>query len=440
MASPPDAAAPLASPPADTRPPPPAHVRWTVLTLVSLALFGNYYTYDSIGVLADILQKSLGYTDSDLADLNAAYNVSGIGLVLVGGILVDRLGARRATVVFSAICLLGAVLTAVSPRLPVMVAGRLVLGLGSESLIVAVTTLLGQWFSGRALGLAFGLNLSLARFGSFGADFSPTVFKPLYDAGWQQPLWLAAGLSLLSLVTCGAYALVERDAERRYQLGRPPPPDRIVWRELLTFDRSYWYVVGLCVTFYSVIFPFRSTFSIKYFQHAHHLDLAEAGRLNSWVFLAAIFFTPFFGWLVDRVGRRAFFMACGTALLALSFTSLALGSLALPLSTAFLGIAFSLVPATLWPAVAQLVTPARLGTAYGAMTLLENVGWLLANKGAGWLNDGYQASEANPGGYTPMLVLFFVLSLFGFVFALALRLRETGPHGHGLERGRAPSP
>jgi MFS family permease len=420
----------------DALPPPPAHVRWTVLGLVSLALFGNYYTYDCIGPLADTLQRSLGFTDSELGWLNAIYSVPNVFIVLVGGVLVDRLGARLATVAFSVVCLLGAILTASSPRFEVMAAGRLVFGMGAESLIVAITTLLGQWFSGRALGLAFGLNLSLARAGSYAADRSPTLARPLYDAGWQPPLLLAAGLSAVAVAACAVYFAVERRAERTARLGRPPPPDRVVWGELLSFDRSYWYVVGLCVTFYSVIFPFRSTFSIKYFQHAHHLSLEDAGQLNSYVFAAAIVATPAFGALVDRLGRRGLFMAVGTGFLALSFVSLALGSEALWVSTLCIGIAFSLVPAALWPAVAQLVPATRLGTAYGVMTLLENVGMAVFNVAAGGLNDQAQASEANPAGYTPMLAMFFALSLFGFVFALLLRLRETGPHGHGLERGR----
>lgn len=44
------------------------------------------------------------------------------------------------------------------------------------------------------------------------------------------------------------------------------------------------------------------------------------------------------------------------------------------------------------------------------------------------------ASADNPAGYTPMLIMFAVLSLSGFVFAAALRKRETGPDGHHLER------
>jgi hypothetical protein len=58
---------------------------------------------------------------------------------------------------------------------------------------------------------------------------------------------------------------------------------------------------------------------------------------------------------------------------------------------------------------------------------------MLANLGAGALNDANGASAENPGGYGPMLLMFFMLSLSGFVFAYALRRREVGAEGHGLE-------
>ena len=426
-------AAPAAS---STLPPPPPSLRWTVLALVSVAMFGNYYAYDSIGPLADNLQRLLGYTDTQLGTLNAIYSFPNVIMVLIGGIIVDRLGVRLSTLIFSGICLLGAVLTAVSPSFPVMAAGRLLFGLGAESMIVAITTLLGQWFAGRALGFAFGLNLSIARAGSYGADMSTTWAKSFYDRGWQPPLWLAAGIMAAGAAATLVYYLIERSAARRYDLARPTETDKIVWSDLLRFDRSYWYVVGLCVTFYSVIFPFRSTFAIKYFQHAHHLSLQDAGTMNGYVFLAAIFATPAFGLLVDRAGRRALFMAGGSLLLFLVFPILAYSQANLWVSTVLIGIAFSLVPAVLWPSVAYLVPAVRLGTAYGLMTMVENIGMMLANVGAGWLNDANHAGAENPAGYTPMLWLFLLLSLFGFLFAALLRGRERGPHGHDLELAR----
>src|SRR5512145_381650 len=106
-------------------PPPPQGVRWSVLVLVSLAMFGNYYVYDAIAPLADHLQKLLGFSDTQLGTLNAIYSVPNIIIVLIGGIIVDRLGARVATLLFAGICVLGSILTAISGSFPVMAAGRL---------------------------------------------------------------------------------------------------------------------------------------------------------------------------------------------------------------------------------------------------------------------------------------------------------------------------
>ncbi len=400
-------------------------------------MFGNYYAYDSIGPVADALQRLLGFSDTQIGTLNAIYSFPNIIMVLVGGIIVDRFGTRLSTLIFAIICLVGAALTAISPLFPVMAAGRLIFGLGAESMIVAITVAIGQWFVGRQLGFAFGVNLSIARAGSYSADMSTTWFKPLYDMGWQPPLWLATGFATLSVAACVVYYFLERGAARRFRLADQSATDRVVWADLWRFDRSYWYIVGLCVLFYSVIFPFRSTFAIKYFQHAHALSLQEAGSMNAYVFLAAIFATPTFGFMADRLGQRAAFMALGCFLLAAVFPTLAYTDASLWVSTVMIGVAFSLVPAVLWPAVPYLIPAHRLGTAYGLMTMLQNIGMMLANLAAGALNDVNGAGPDNPAGYTPMLWMFFVLSLLGFGFAAALRARETSPQGHGLETIRA---
>jgi MFS family permease len=411
--------------------------RWAVLTAVSVAMFGNYYAYDAVAPLADMLQKDLGFSNTQIGTLNAIYNAPNLFMVFVGGIIIDRIGTKLSTLIFAVICFIGTVVTAATDSFPVMAAGRLIFGLGAESMIVAVTVAIGQWFVGRQLGLAFGVNLSIARAGSYAADRSPTFFRQAYESGWQAPLWIAAGFAAIAVAACVVYYFLTRAAEQRFQLGAQGKTDRIVWSDIWRFDRSYWYIVGLCVTFYSVIFPFRSTFAIMYFQHAHGLTLEDAGAMNGYVFLAAIFATPVFGYVADKLGNRAGWMALSCALLAASFPILAYTNLSLWVSTVLIGIAFSLVPAVLWPAVPYLVPAARLGTAYGLMTMLQNIGWLIVNLVAGMLNDAAGAGPDNPGGYTAMLVLFFVLSLSGFAFAAALRTRETSAQGHGLESIRA---
>jgi MFS family permease len=421
------------------RNPPPAFWRWAVLVAISVAMFGNYYVYDSIAPVADLLQKLLGYSDTQIGRLNSIYHFPNIIVVLIGGVIVDRVGTRLSLLAFAIICTAGAVVTAISPSHLVMSLGRLIFGIGAESMIVAITVAIGQWFVGRQLGFAFGVNLSIGRAGSFAADYSPTLFKPLYDQGWQPPLWLAVAMSLIAVAGCVVYYFMDRRVARDYDVPRPST-DRFVWSDLWHFDKSFWYIIGLCVTFYSVIFPFRSTFAIKYFQHAHHVSLQDAGQLNGYVFLAAIVATPLFGLMADRVGRRAAFMAGGCFLLAAAFPILAYTDANLWITTVLIGIAFSLVPAIIWPAVPYLVEPRRLGTAFGLMTMVQAMGLTLINEVAGRLNDANGASAENPAGYTPMLWMFLFLSLFGFVFAFLLRLRETGPHGHGLEEIKAGAP
>jgi len=393
---------------------------------VACVMLGNYYGYDSIAPVAEQLSRELHFTDTQIGTLNAIYSLPNIFLVVVGGVLVDRFSARLMVVLTTALCLVGAVVTAVGALFPVMAAGRLLFGIGSETLAVATTVALAQWFAGRSFALLFALNLSLARLGSYLADRSPSFASPLYAHGWQAPLWLAAGFAALSFGGALIYYWLDRREAPRGTLALPPPPDRFDWRHLLAFRSEYWLLVGICVTFYSVIFPFRSTFAIKYLQQAHGLTLAAASTLNSYVFLAAVFATPVFGFLLDRIGRNAPLLAVASVLLPLSFLVLATLPGGAGLSTALLGVSFSFLPAVLWPTVVRYTASGHLGTAYGLMTALQNAGLAGANLIAGYLNDTSGASAANPGGYEPMLWFFGLLSLAAFLCTLVLWLLDRG--------------
>jgi MFS family permease len=123
---------------------PPAAIRWGILISLSIAMFGNYYLYDSIAPLAGVLKRDLGFSDTQIGTLNAIYSIPNIFMVLIGGILVDRFGTRLATLGFTATCLFGAVVTAATPYFGTMALGRLLFGVGAESMILAITTALAQ--------------------------------------------------------------------------------------------------------------------------------------------------------------------------------------------------------------------------------------------------------------------------------------------------------
>jgi MFS family permease len=418
--------------PVTARPTPPLGAQALFFVSAALVMLGNYYGYDSIGPVAELLAQQLHFNDTQIGTLNAIYSLPNIFLVVVGGVLVDRFSARVMVVATTAICLIGAVLTALGEHFPVMAAGRLLFGIGSETLSVAILVALAQWFTGRYFALQLAVNISLARLGSYLADRSPTFAKHLYEQGWQPPMWLAVGFAVLSFAGALLYFYVDRRQAARGTLAMGPRPERVDWSQLLRFPAGYWLLVGTCVAFYSVIFPFRSTFAIKYLQEAQGLSLEQAGTLNSYVFLAAALATPVFGLLLDRTGRNALLLAAGAVLLPLSFLVLGAMPGGAAVSTALLGLSFSFLPAVLWPTVPRYVAPQQLGTAYGLMTTLQNAGLFAANLAAGYINDVSGASARNPGGYAPMLWFFGFLSVVAFLCTLVLWLSD--------QRKSAPAP
>jgi MFS family permease len=441
---------------AEVRPEPSRSFRWVVLFFVSVAMFGNYYVYDCIAPIADLLTRQLGFSDSNIGLLQAIYSIPNVVMVLIGGYIVDRIGTRKALLIFGTLCFVGSLVTSLSGVLAIMATGRLVFGLGAESLIVCVTTAVAKWFRGKELSFAFGINLTIARAGTLLAQQSPSWAGFAYSY-WRNPLLISVAFGALCIVGAVIYWLLEVYAERRYQLGQAAATDKVVFSDIKGFGLSYWYIVALCVTFYSGIFPFE-TFAYKFFMDVHHVTREAGGDLVGMLTLFTMFGTPALGLFVDKIGRRALLMMLGSVLLipvylmsayiyssryvTVYLPSTADGHFAfvahhlppiLLVTMAMMGTAFSLIPAVMWPSVAYLVDQPKLGTAYGLMTMIQNIGLAGFNLVIGWANDYRHAGPSNPGGYALGMWIFSTLGFLGLLFAFLLRRRELGPHGHGLE-------
>jgi MFS family permease len=413
------------------KPDPPRWYRWIVLVLISVAMFGNYYIYDSVSPLADVLKAHLGFSDTNIGLLNAIYSFPNIIMVLVGGMIIDRIGTRKSTFLFALLCFTGSAVTVSSGTLEVMAAGRLIFGLGAESLIVAVTTAIAKWFRGKELSFAFGVNLTIARLGSFAALNSPSWAGSLFT-DWRLPLLISVAAGVISVAGAVLYWFMESGAQRKYNLGSGVETDKVVFSELFKFGKSYWYIVALCITFYSAMFPFQ-TFAVKYFMEAHGTTRELGGFFSSMLTLFAMIATPLFGLLVDRVGKRALFMVFGSFLVIPVYLMMAYTRVTLYVPMAMMGVAFSLIPAVMWPSVAYIVGQERLGTAFGLMTMIQNIGLFGFNLLIGWANDFSGASADNPGGYALGMWIFSSLGFLAMLFAVLLRRNETGPDAHGLE-------
>ena len=97
-----------------------------------------------------------------------------------------------------------------------------------------------------------------------------------------------------------------------------------------------------------------------------------------------------------------------------------------------LGIAFSLVPAAMWPSMVRLVDDNKIGTAYGMMYSIQNLGLWGFPLIAGWLLDYTNPGNPSVLNYTPTMLMFATLGLLGLFFAFMLKYTDK-KRGFGVE-------
>ena len=434
------------------------YARWGVLILLGLTLSVNYYFYDAFSSLKALLTQEFAFTNTQYGLFVSFYAVPNTFLLMavLGGMILDRLGIRRTGFMFVFFMAFGAVLTAYgasdyyraggpgyqmmssilpqySAELKMMLAGRFFYGLGAETSIVVVSKILVKWFKGKDLALAFGLKVGFGRLGSFLAlRVSPTLAQD--GSHLTTAIWFAAVLVCMGFLVFLIYMLMDLKVDRELeQSASRAKPDKFVISDILGIlkNRAYIFILLLCVTFYSAVFPFVS-FAPDFFYHKFGITLLESGKITSLLPLGTMLFTPLFGYLVDRKGRSATAMIIGAATLLFVHLIFALTPLQPHFFLILLGVAFSLVPAAMWPSMVKLVKEKDIGTAYGLMYSVQNLGLWGVPILAGVILDRTNPGAPDVLNYTPTMLMFAALSLVGLLFAFILKW-ENSRGNHGME-------
>jgi MFS family permease len=374
--------------------------RWGTLILISVTIATCYYFYDAISPLKGVLTEELGWTSSDYGTFRSAYAWPNVFLLMavIGGIVADKLGIRITGNFFVSAMVVGAFLTwygatpyyisggighslmssflpSWSPSLKMMWLGFLFYGFGAETSIVVISKVIVKWFRGREVALALGVNLALARLGSMlGLIISPRIIKP----DWTDSLWLCFVLMAIGLVAFVIYTFIDIRFEReRSAADKEADEEEEAFRfadlgKLVT-NPSFVFIVLLCVTFYSAVFPF-TNYAPDLLVNKWGMSLTRASDVCSIMYFGTVFFTPLFGWFIDFKGKGATLMVAGSAMLVVVHLIFALTTINPLVPMFMLGMTFSLVPAAMWPAIAKIVGDNKLGTAYGLTFSVQNIG------------------------------------------------------------------
>lgn len=435
-------------------------LRWGILILVGFILSVNYYFYDAFSTLKDLLKAEFAFTNTDYGLFVSFYSIPNTFLLMavIGGIILDKLGIRRTGFMFVFFMAFGAMLTAYgaseyfgsggvghkffdsfwtgkSPELKMMLLGRFFFGLGAETTIVVVSKILVKWFKGKDLALAFGLKVGFGRLGTFAAlQVSPVVARD--GANLTGAIWLAAILVLTGLLAFIVYMLFDAKYDRAVESADnfvAEKKEKFVISDVLSLltNRAYIYIALLCVTFYSAVFPFMA-YAPDFFADKFGLTDVVSGRITSLLPLGTLIFTPLFGSLIDRKGRSATAMIFGSLTLLLVHLIFSLTNMMPYLPMVLLGIAFSLVPASMWPSMVKLVPEKQIGTAYGLMYSIQNLGLWGFPLVAGLILDRTNPGNPEVADYSTTILMFSVLGLLGLFFAFMLK-REDKKGGFGIE-------
>ena len=88
--------------------------RWFFLILVSVVIAANYYVYDAMSSIKELMQIELGFSSTQYGLVVSFYSFPNTFLLMavVGGIILDRIGIRKTGFLFTLFCALGALITA----------------------------------------------------------------------------------------------------------------------------------------------------------------------------------------------------------------------------------------------------------------------------------------------------------------------------------------
>ncbi len=444
-----------------------AAARWTAMAVISFTMLCGYFVADVAAPLEDLLYTQLHWTPSHYGIFTGAYGWFNVflGMLVIGGIILDKKGPRFAGLLASILMVLGCGLKwwainthtlgasqctlhiwhwTISLPWQVLLAsiGFAIFGMGIELCGITATKIIVKWFKGYEIALAMGLQVAIARIGT-GLAYGVTL--PIAKRfGLAVPI-LAGGLLLgIGLVAFFFYMSMDKklDASDPDGVTGANPEDQFRISDIFSIlgNKGFWYVAILCALFYSAVFPFLK-FATSLMIEKYAVPSGMAGLIPMLLPFGTIFLTPTFGGIYDKKGKGASIMILGSVLIMFVHVIFALPFLHHWLiavaAMMLLGVGFSLVPSAMWPSVPKIIPERQLGTAYALIFFMQN---LVALMGApmliGWVKDRFCRVNLLNGtqgfDYTLPMIIFTGFGALAIVFALLLKA-EDKKKGYGLE-------
>ena len=436
--------------------------RWTTLVVVSILMFGGYFFTDVMSPLKPMLESQMGWSSSDYGFFTSAYGWFNVFflLLIVGGIILDKMGVRFTGVMAGTIMVIGAsmkfwaisttfeageTLFGYNAQVVYAAIGFAIFAVGVEIAGITVSKVIVKWFKGYEMAMAMGVQMAIARIGTALAMAAPVPLATAFDS-LSAPLAFGLILMTIGLISFFAFNVMDRKLDKSAaEAGEIEEEEAFKISDLLLIvkNKGFWLIALLCVLFYSSVFPFLK-YAADLMVNKYGVSPSTAGLIPAILPFGTLFLTPFFGGLYDRKGKGATIMIIGAVMLVVVHSLFSVPFLdhwlIAVLLVMILGVAFSLVPAAMWPSVPKIIPEKQLGSAFSLIFWIQNWGLMGVPFLIGVVLEKYcitgqvtiDGLTRNTYDYTIPMMIFTGFGILAIFVAIALKA-EDKKKGYGLE-------
>jgi MFS family permease len=382
--------------------------------------------------------KHLHIDNTQYGVISSSVSIVNTLFPIFGGIFIDVFGSVWGILTVNSIIILGCLLTALAAKIQsfgLMVAGRVLFGVGSGLIVTMQEAILYKWFRTQNLAIAIGLQVSITRLSNFVGTLAANPIATR-TGDWVWSFWLSLILCSFSILVSILYALVVRHLQRGSRLLTSQEIQKLKrrqyfdWRGVLKFPLIYWHIL-LIEFIYSAVWASFQTISTDFVERHFGSTAVLAGYKASTSQVVPIVAAPLLGVLIDLYGCRvsvllisSLFLILSTVLLGWTYVNAVIGMILYSIS-----LAFGLV--SIISSIGMVLPPEYLGTGSGIYKSTINIGTTILDIVVGVVQDHTQ-HEA----YTGVMILFLVLACVGFVLICTLWVSQYAVLDNLLETGR----
>jgi ACS family hexuronate transporter-like MFS transporter len=397
----------------------------------------NYMDRQVLGILAPILQHSIGWTELQYSYIIGGFQFAyAVGLILAGR-MVDKLGTRIGYALIMGVWSVSAMSHALASTVLEFGIARFFLGLGESGNFPAAIKTTAEWFPQKERSLATGIFNSGA---NVGAILAPALVPWVtLRYGWRAAFLITGGFSAIWILAWvlyyrrpGEHARLSREEFAHIHKDRRGSAADVPWKELLDHRQTWAFSLAKFLT--DPIWWFYLFWLPKFFDGRFHLGLAHLGLPLIVIYNASAVGSIGGGWLPTVFHRYG--MAMERARLT---AMLICASLATPIFFAghltsewgaieLIGLAAAAHQgwsANLFTTASDMFPSAAVGTVVGIGGTAGSVGGVLFSLGTGWILQ-----------VTHSYASLFAISASAYLLALGL-MQWTAP---GLKRAVLHSP